>query len=188
MTKSTLSKPKEKHLFRGVLAGIVGGLVASWVMNEFMAGPGQKLQHSLQTDEQNRQEEEQERQREESGEPRIDATMKTADALVNVATGGEHLSMEGKQQGGPIVHYAFGAIMGGVYGGLAEYSSLARSGFGTTFGSVLFTGADLVAVPAFNLSPPFAEQAPASLASPFAAHIVYGATTELVRRLVRRLL
>jgi uncharacterized membrane protein YagU involved in acid resistance len=53
---------------------------------------------------------------------------------------------------------------------------------------VLFTGADLLAVPAFNLAPPLTEQPASSLAKPFAAHIVYGATTELTRRIVRALL
>jgi putative membrane protein len=178
----------EKHLLRGILAGAAGGLVAAWVMNKFIAGPGQKLQESLQSDEETQQQHQQQEQQEQSGEPKVDATMKAADAIVNVATGGEHLSMEGKQQGGPIVHYAFGAIMGGVYGGLAEYSSLARSGFGTSFGGVLFTGADLLAVPAFNLSPPLNKQPASALATPFAAHIVYGVTTELVRRIVRAIL
>jgi hypothetical protein len=44
-----------KHLLRGAVAGLVGGLVASWVMNKFMAGPGQKLQQAVQSDEENQQ-------------------------------------------------------------------------------------------------------------------------------------
>jgi putative membrane protein len=178
----------QKHVVRGVLAGIAGGLVASWVMNEFMAGPGLKLQHAVQTDEENQQQEQKAKEQEQSGEPKIDATMKTADAIINTATGGRHLSLEEKQKGGPIVHYAFGAIMGGVYGGLAEYSSLARSGFGTTFGSALFTGADLIAVPALHLSGAPTDSPASSYATPLAAHLVYGATTELVRRIIRRIL
>lgn len=50
---------KEKHLFRGILAGVAGGLAASWVMNEFIAGPGKKLQQSLQTPAENWQQEQQ---------------------------------------------------------------------------------------------------------------------------------
>jgi putative membrane protein len=42
-----------------------------------------------------------------------------------------------------------------------------------------------VAVPAFHLSPPLREFPPKTLATPFAAHLVYGATTEMVRRLLR---
>ena len=34
---------KQKSVVRGVLAGMAGGLAAAWVMNVFMAGPGQKL-------------------------------------------------------------------------------------------------------------------------------------------------
>jgi putative membrane protein len=178
----------EKHLMRGVLAGVAGGLVAAWVMNVFQAGPGQKLQEAVAGPEEKEQQEQEKWLQELSGEPKVDATMKAADAIVNIATGGRHLTLEQKKEGGPVVHYAFGAIMGGVYGGLAEYSSAARSGFGTTFGSVLFTGADLIAVPAFKLSPPLSEQPAKALASPFAAHLVYGVTTELVRRFVRLLL
>jgi putative membrane protein len=173
---------KKKHLVRGVLAGMAGGLVASWVMNEFMAGPGQKLQQAIQSDDQN------ERQAIQGDEPAEDATMKAADAIVNVATGGDHLSWEGKQRGGPVVHYAFGTLMGGIYGGLAEYCPPVRASFGTAFGSALFTGADLIAVPLLNLGPVPTEQPRSALASPFAAHVVYGITTELVRRLVRAIL
>ncbi len=178
----------DRHIVRGVVAGIVGGLAASWVMNEFIAGPGVKLQHLAQSGEENQREAEEAKQMKQSGEPKIDATMKAADAIVHAATGGRHLSLEEKQKAGPVVHYAFGALMGGLYGGLAEYSSIARSGFGTTFGSVLFTGADLVAVPVMRLSGAPTDSSAGSYATPFAAHLVYGATTELVRRVVRFIL
>ena len=106
---------------------MAGGLAAAWVMNVFMAGPGQTLQQAVQSDEENRQ------HQEHSDEPKEDATMKAADAIAHTATG-EHLSRDDKEKGGSIVHYAFGAIAGGVYGGLAEYSSAVTSGSGTRFG------------------------------------------------------
>jgi len=177
-----------KHLLRGILAGAGAGLAASWVMNVFMAGPGEQLRESLQTDEEKRQEQRQQQQQEQSGEPKEDATMKAADALVAAATGGRHLSREEKEKGSPIVHYGFGALAGGLYGGLAEYSCAVRSGFGTAFGTALFAGADLVAVPAFRLSPPLSEFPPKTLVTPFAAHLVYGVTTELLRRGLRAIL
>ncbi len=179
---------QQRHIVRGVVAGTVGGLIAAWVMNQFMAGPGVKLQHAVQTDQENKAQEQQAAAQAQTGEPTIDATMKTADAIVNVVSGGRHLSLEGKETGGPVVHYAFGALMGGVYGGVAECSSLARSGFGTTFGGVLFSVADLVAVPALHLSDAPSDAPIDSYASHLAAHLVYGATTELVRRVVRLLL
>jgi putative membrane protein len=172
---------KQKSLWRGVLAGIAGGLAAAWMMNEFMAGAGKELQHAVQSDEENRQ------QQAHSDEPKEDATMKAADGIVQAATG-EHLSYSEKAKGGPIVHYAFGALTGGLYGGLAEYSSVVRSGFGTSFGGVLFSSADFLAVPALNLAPSPLDQPASAQASPFAAHIVYGVTTELIRRMLRMLL
>ena len=128
----------------GIAAGIVGGLLASWVMNEFMAGPGAKLSEAVES--------EADKARLQAGSDGEDATMKAADALTAVVTGGRHLTHEERAAEGPVVHYVFGALMGGVYGGLAEVSSAATSGFGTTFGSMLFAGGDLFAVPALKLS------------------------------------
>jgi putative membrane protein len=169
---------KSKHLLRDAAAGLVGGLVASWVMNEFMAGPGQKLQQAVQTDEDAHQ------QQAASEQPKEHATMKAADAVVSVTTG-QHLSREQKEKGGPVVHYAFGGLMGALYGAAAEYWPSARAGFGTTFASALFTGADLIAIPVLQLGPSPDEQPGSALASPYAAHLVYGFTTELMRRIVR---
>lgn len=177
-----MSNDRQQHPVRGLIAGIAGGLVAAWVMNQFIAKAGPSLQKAVETPEQLQADAKQSQEG-----PQQDATMKTADAIASTATGGQHLTFEQQQKGGPVVHYTFGALMGGLYGLLAEYSGAVRSGFGTTFGSVLFTGADLLAVPALNLSGSPTAQ-PSALATPFAAHLVYGATTELVRRTVRKLL
>jgi hypothetical protein len=180
------------HLVRGLLAGVAGGLVASWMMNVFMEGAGPKITEaveSMSTEKQGQAGEKREGQsgqdKDEEDAPQEDATMKTADAVVSTVTGGRHLSFEQKKKGGPVVHYAFGALMGGLYGALAEYSSGVRAGFGTAFGGALFAGADLVAVPALKLSGSPADAPPSSLATPLAAHLVYGMTTEGVRRLLR---
>ena len=61
-------------------------------------------------------------------------------------------------------------------------------GFGTGFGSALFVGADLFGVPAFHLGAKATDVPAHTLATPYAAHLVYGATTELVRRLARVIL
>lgn len=170
------------HIVRGILAGVAGGLVASWVMNEFLAGPGAALTKATNTAEENAA------AAKADPEAQQDATMITADKIVETVTGGQHLTWEQQKTGGPIVHYAFGALMGGLYGGLAEYSDLFSSGFGTGFGSALFAGADVLAVPAFHLSKPATEYPLHTYATPYAAHLVYGATTELVRRFVRKVL
>lgn len=173
---------REPSVSRGIIAGIAGGIFASWAMNLFMAGLGQTLEHALQSPE------EEERQAIQSEQPKEDATMKTADAIVSTATGGRHLSWEGREKGGPVVHYAFGGLMGGIYGGLAEIFPAVRSGFGTAFATALFSGADLIAVPVLQLGPSPSEESVAAEASPLAAHLVYGVSTELVRRILRSLL
>jgi putative membrane protein len=173
---------QERHIVRGILAGLAGGLVAAWVMNEFMTGPGPKLQQAVQSLEAN------ERDAIQSEDPKEDATMKTADAVVSTVTGGQHLSWAQREKAGPAVHYAFGAFMGAIYGGLAELWPGVRSGFGTTFGSILFTGADLVAVPALKVGPSPIDQPIRAQVSPWAAHLIYGITPELVRRATRAVL
>lgn len=160
---------RERHAWRGVVAGIGAGLAASWVMNRFMAGPGQTLQDSLKSDQEKLEEHlQQMEQGNQDTEPKQDATMKAADALVASATGGQHLSFEQQEAAGPMVHYGFGALVGGLYGALAEYSSTVRLGMGTGFGAALFAGADLMAVPAFHLGPPASETEPKALANPLA--------------------
>lgn len=170
----------EKHLLRGVLAGVAGGLAASWVMNEFSATLGTKLSDAIETPE-----EKQQLAAMSDGE---DATMKAADRIVEAVTGGRHLTHAQREIGGPIVHYAIGAIAGGLYGALNEYADWPRSGFGTAYGGVVFSTIDVLAVPAAHLGPWPNQYPVSSLASPFAAHLVYGATNELVRRLVRKVL
>jgi uncharacterized membrane protein YagU involved in acid resistance len=170
----------QKHIVRGILAGVAGGLAAAWVMNEFSSTLGEKLSEAVETPQ-----DKQELKQQSDGE---DATMKMADKIVETVTGGQHLTHEQREVGGPIVHYSFGAIMGGVYGVLAEYTDVAKAGFGTTFGGVLFATADVFGVPAMKLGP-WPDQYPlSSLASPLAGHLVYGFTTELVRRIVREIL
>lgn len=174
---------------KGVVAGAIGGIVASWVMNVFMENAGAKIQQvAAKADGSARH------PRAAAGpgggqsredEAKVDATMQAADAVVSAVTGGRHLSMEEKQKGGPIVHYAFGGLMGAVYGLAAEYSSAATAGFGTAFAAALFAGADLWAVPALHLSGSTGDAPVSSLATPFGAHMVYGAATEAVRRIVR---
>ena len=164
-------------LLRGMLAGALGGLFASWVMNGFIAG-AMKMQETMKSPEEKAREQSQQPKSEEESE---DSTIKVADAVIWLVTG-QHLSKEGKQKGGPIVHYAFGTLMGALYGTLAELSDTATTGAGTAFGTGLFIAADEVMVPAL-ITGQFPTKEPASSQlTHYAAHLVYGTTTELLRR------
>jgi putative membrane protein len=56
---------------------------------------------------------------------------------------------------------------------------------GAAYGTAVWAGADEIAMPALGLSAPTDQQPFERHFHSFAAHIVYGVTTELVRRGVR---
>ncbi len=176
---------RRKSAAKGALAGVAGGLVAAFVMNQFQALVAKARKKEEQA---NRPPGEGHAAREQkswsSGEE--PATVKAAVAISEPIVHRE-LSPEEKKTGANVVHYAVGAAAGGLYGALAEKSSLVRAGFGTAFGAALWFVADEVAVPAFRLSKGPLEYPASTHFSALASHIVYGAATDLVRRGLRSL-
>ena len=171
---SKLHLPRRAKLWDGFVAGACGGLAGSVAMNQFQRG-WSKAARALAS----RQGSEKQSSRE-SGESE-DATMKVADRLAHAA--GRQLSHEQKKRAGTAVHYAFGTLMGGLYGIAAEmrprqvkrHAALS----GMSFGASLFVGADELAVSKLGLS-----SGPAPLSShlyALASHLVYGVTTGLVQ-------
>ena len=176
-----------KHLAAGIAAGAASGLAASWLMLRFIQGPGFHLQESLKTRDEQFADTSEAARRRQHGEPEPETvTMQAADVFASNAPGGRHLSRAEKEQGGTIVHYAFGALMGAVYGAAAEYTALPGLGLGTVFGTGLWAATDLWSVPAVGFAKwPRGEPAGAHV-SHWLAHLVYGAGMESTRRLLRR--
>ena len=170
-------------MWHGVAAGLVGGLVASWTMNQFQLILSKSSEKLNEKSEKSQQKEKGDAQ----GDNGEDATMKAADKVWAGITGSP-LSKRAKKTAGPIVHYLFGSVMGGIYGATAEYLPAVTFGEGALFGTLLFVGADEVAVPALGLSKFPTEYPVSSHASALAAHLVYGGTAEVVRGLVRKVL
>ncbi len=168
-------------IWKGIAAGVAGGLVAAYVMNQFQAVT-KKISASADKGKPKAKRGKGEAQKS-SGE---DATVKTAEAIAG--TWGHRLSKDKKELAGPAVHYAFGATMGGVYGALAELSPAVATAAGVPFGAAVWLAADEVAVPALGLSKSPGEFPPSVHAYAFASHAVYGLTTDLVRRAVLRAL
>jgi putative membrane protein len=171
----------DRSIWKGAVAGAAGGLAAAWVMNQFQTGwskANEKLQHSKTP------QGEQERQSQSDSE---DATMKTA-SKISESVFGHELSREEKKKLGPVVHYAFGASMGVVYGAAAEITPRATFGAGLPYGAAVFLGADELAVPALGLSKPPKEYPASTHLYGLASHLVYGLSLEMVRRGVRRLM
>lgn len=112
-----------------------------------------------------------------------DATEKVANAVVKKFTG-RKLSRSAKPKGGQIVHFAFGAGMGALYGLLAESFSPVTTGAGALFGMAVYAGAHGLAVPALDLAPSPLETSPAQESTEFVSHLAYGLVTDAVRRLL----
>jgi hypothetical protein len=173
---------------RGAVSGVIGGLFASWVMNQFQAGMKKVSSHFQQEDqggdEWSAAQDWKEIHQVAGGEEEP-ATEKTA---VAVAEGVFHheLGPEQKKSAGQLVHYVYGAAIGGLYGWAAENSETVRMGSGTVFGAAVWLAGDEIGVPAFGLSKKPQEYPIGTHASALAAHFVYGVTTEVVRRALRR--
>lgn len=156
-------------IWKGAVAGVIAGCTASWLMNRFQAA-ATKLKDR-----------DQQEQNSQDGE---DATMKAADALAkNVFR--IDLSKEDKEQLGPVVHYVFGSSMGALFGVIADLYPSARAGWGMAFGTALFLVADELAVPLLHLSSSPKQTPLKTHLFAWASHLVYGAGTESVRRVVR---
>jgi uncharacterized membrane protein YagU involved in acid resistance len=93
-----------------------------------------------------------------------------------------------KQAIGQGLHYTVGTATGALYGALAEVLPALTTARGVPFGMAVWLLADELAVPALGLSKPPTRQAGLTHVYAVAAHGVYGLTTELTRRLVRRCL
>jgi putative membrane protein len=92
----------------------------------------------------------------------------------------EHL----EARAGSIVHYAFGASVGALYGALAEVVPRVTAFGWSPFGVAVWLGAHVVTVPALGLAEPPTRQPARLETKEVGLHAVYGVTTELVRRLL----
>jgi len=110
-----------------------------------------------------------------------DATQKVAQTVVAKTTG-RKLPRAQKAKAGQVVHFAFGAAMGALYGLLAENFPFVTAGAGTLFGAAVYTGAHALTVPALGLAPGPAENGAAREAAELGSHVVYGVVTDAVRR------
>jgi putative membrane protein len=151
-------------LLRGLVAGAIAGAVASFVMDRFQAAVS-----AFTTDDDDTQ-----------SEP---ATEKAADAIAKHVVGREIADAD-KPLAGQTIHYALGIGLGIAYGIVAEFRPAATAGYGTGFGVATATILDEGVVPAVGVgAAPWNTDLSVNLYS-YASHLVFGATSELVRRQV----
>ena len=184
----------EVHLWKGLAAGVAGGLVASVVMNQFQGlwsrlAEGEERSHGAQSMQQGSPQQGVGRDLQKSGsdDERDDAAMRLANAI-SVGIFDQELTRSEKHAAGTALHYAYGISMGALYGGAAELAPVVAAGAGMPFGASVWVVADEGVVPALGLSKPAAEYPLSIHAYAFSSHLIYGLTTELVRRAVRNAL
>jgi hypothetical protein len=184
----------EGELLKGLVAGLTGGLVASAVMNGFQQlfskyVTGEERSHGAQSLQTGTAQHGVGEVLTEQGveDPKDDA----AERLANVITyeGFDHrLTEDEKRAAGTAFHYGYGASMGAFYGAAAEMVPAVTTGAGMPYGAAVWLGADEGVVPLLGLSKTPLEY-PASIhAFSLASHLVYGLTTEVVRRSMRAVL
>jgi putative membrane protein len=177
------------NVLKGLVAGLAGGLIASWTMNQFQAlwtriAEGNEKPHGAQakqpSDGSNGE------QGSDTAE-QDDATVETAKVISRNVFGHELQESE-KKPAGAMVHYAFGTATGGFYGALAEVSPQVTTAAGLPFGAAFWLVADEVAVPLLGLSKGPTEYPASTHAYALASHLIYGLTTEVSRRALRQVL
>jgi putative membrane protein len=159
-------------LWKGVAAGVAGGLAGSWAMGQ-MHGLIVKLTGGSASQQGQSQAE--------------DSTVKTARTVAQPILNRQLTPVEARA-GGAIVHYAFGSSIAAAYGVAAEFVPQVTSGAGAPMGAAVWLGAHVITVPALGLAPPVTQSHASFEIAEFFAHLAYGCATELVRSGVRRLL
>ncbi len=183
-------RSKKPSLFRGLVIGATAGIAATLVMDQFqkLTAASQKAvekQKKLADGESPWQIAHEQAQQEQQQASQEGSTEKVARGIAEAA--GKAIPPDSRKQAGQAVHYTFGTLMGVVYGVASEFLPEVASGGGTAYGTMLFLGADEIAIPALQLAPPPTQTAPTDHLQHWAAHIVYGGSLELVRSLLRRL-
>lgn len=156
---------------KGFVAGLAAGFLASLVMNGFqtiwgLLAPPRRIRSA-------------------GGMFEDDTTVRTAEALAKAVLD-RPLEDREKRLAGPVVHYAFGSLVGGLYGAAAERFPSVTAGAGLPFGAVFWLVADETAVPLLRLSGPPGRYPLSVHVYALASHLVFGWTAEAARGGLRR--
>lgn len=173
-----MKSQNHRSAWKGLVAGVVGGIVASWAMDRFQYwwlsfGEGDELQLQQTPIE--------------ADNPAEPATVKTASAI-SEGVFGHKLTAKEKEITGSIVHYTVGTTAGAVYGVAAEHEPNVTALAGLPFGAAFWLVVDEGALPLLRLTKGPAAYPISTHVYALASHLVYGLTAEVVRSTVRRAL
>ena len=174
---------QKRSVLKGLFAGAIGGAVGTLVLNTFQTGSLKGTEAvEKQLPGRNKYTDQQKGLLDQFDK----AHAKTAEVAASAV--GKHLTHAQGKKAVPAVECAFGIVCGAVYGAVAEFIPAVTSGFGTTYGAALFTGASEVVLPALGWVPQPSERTPVQHLGGLSGNVVYGAVTEGTRRLLRKAL
>jgi len=185
-------------LWKGLAAGLIGGLVASWTMNRFQdvwsklvegseSWPDNQFQNVWCEFAEGLKESPGSQVSKPGPEPDVqeDTTVRAASAVAE-SLFDHRLTQSEKKIAGPAVHYILGTGVGGLYGAAAEIAPKVTWGTGLPFGAVFWLVVDEGAVPLLGLSKGPTAYPLSIHAYALSSHFVYGLTAEFVRRAIRK--
>jgi putative membrane protein len=172
----------ERSLWKGAVAGLIGGLVASWTMNRFQDVWLKLSEHQDGSDQVSRPEPQQ------SNDEEQDDTSVRAASAISEGIFNHKLTESEKKIAGSVVHYGLGTGVGGLYGAVAEVAPEITAAAGLPFGAAFWVVVDETAVPLLGLSKGPKGYPLSTHVYALTSHFIYGLTAELVRRAARKAL
>lgn len=179
------------QIIRGYVAGMIGGAVGAWVMNNWQEPSAMKAKQAVPARVQTRNTPAKQKagahhhngghQREGSHE---EPTVQVAEAVSRNVFGHE-LGKKEKAIAGPAVHYGYAMLVGGLYGGLAEVWPNVKIGMGMGYGMALWALGHEAALPMLKLAPSPLKEPVKTHADTLSSHICFGMTLDCVRRIAK---
>lgn len=188
---------KRDDAWKSIVAGAIAGLAASWVMNRYQEGQSKaitRFKQSRQSEgeramEQGRDAEHgpesqgETAQTQQQREEQKPSTLKVAE-VISIKVAHHRLTEREEKIAEPIVHYAFGTLMGAWYGVLSAITPVMTAGRGTAYGAVVWLGADEISLAALGVAKSPFEYPLSSHVSALSAHLVYGLALDAGRRVL----
>jgi putative membrane protein len=176
-------------VIKGLVAGLIGGLVASWTMNRFQdvwsaLSEMKELPQSSQSGDRLELASGSRQTKDQGDEGQDDTTVRAA-SLISEGVFQHKLTQSEKKLAGTMVHYSLGAAVGGLYGAVAELTPEVTIGTGLPFGAAFWLVVDEGAAPLLGLSKGPTEYPISTHAYALASHFIYGLTAEVVRHAAR---
>lgn len=172
----------ETNIAAGAIAGFIGGLVGTWAMSQCQALWSRAAEGFESPSAGGRHDARDWQERNEGENANEIAAQEMATRTID-----RPLTRDELEVAAPLLHYTFGGVMGAVYGAMVERSRRVPAAAGAGFGAAVWLGGDEMGMPALGLARRDVEYPLEAHAQSLAAHIVYGMTTEFVRRGIRQL-